>query len=116
MKACSMIPCLRPPSASGHTGQLPVPKAALRFGVYGGGRKIGTTNTEPQRYSRNMTGVYLPGSLYSDYVPTIFLGLPVWGSHFTPFIGFGLRGFYKKHLRKQKQKEKQGPTEAPTSV
>ena len=26
---------------------------------------MGTPNREPQEYSRNMTGIYLPGSLYS---------------------------------------------------
>ena len=34
----------------------------------------------PNNNSRNMIGKYLPGFLYSySYVPTIFLGFPMWG-------------------------------------
>ena len=38
---------------------------------------MGTTNREPQEYSRNIIGIYLPGSLYSF----TFL-LYSWGSLF----------------------------------
>ena len=33
-----------------------------------------------QEYSWNIIGIYLPESLYSYYIPTIFLGFLVWGS------------------------------------
>ena len=40
---------------------------------------------EPQTGSpKNIVGIYLPGSIYSYYIPTMFLGFPVWGSHSTP--------------------------------
>ena len=42
---------------------------------------VGTPNREPQEYSRNIIGIYLSGSFYSYYTPTIFLGFPVWSSH-----------------------------------
>ena len=45
------------------------------------GALMGTPNREPQEYSRNIIGIYLSGSFYSYYTPTIFLGFPVWGSH-----------------------------------
>ena len=39
---------------------------------------MGTPNREPQEYGRNIIGIYLPGSLYSNYyIPTIFLGFTV---------------------------------------
>ena len=41
------------------------------------GTLLGTPNWEPQEYSRNIRGIYLPGSLYS----IIFL-LYSWGSLF----------------------------------
>ena len=41
------------------------------------GTLLGTPNREPQEYSRNIRGMYLPGSLYS----IIFL-LYSWGSLF----------------------------------
>ena len=75
--------------------------------VFCKGNVMGTPNREPQEYSRNIMedkdpGRYIPimfllyswSSLfgvpikvplfwgaYSYYVPTIFLGFPVWGSH-----------------------------------
>ena len=36
---------------------------------------------EPQEYSRNILAIYLPGSICSDYVPTLLLGVPI----FVPF-------------------------------
>ena len=48
--------------------------------------KMATRNREPQKCSRSRTGRYLPGSLYSNYISTRFLGFPVLGgSHFLPF-------------------------------
>ena len=48
--------------------------------------KMATRNREPQEYSRSRIGRYLPGSLYSNYISTRFLGFPVLGgSHFLPF-------------------------------
>ena len=44
---------------------------------------------EPQEYSRNIRGIYLQGSLHSYYIPSIFLGSPVWRPHFAPFNGKG---------------------------
>ena len=41
---------------------------------------------ERQESSRNILGIELPGSLYSSYLPIMFLGFPVSGSHFTPFF------------------------------
>ena len=43
---------------------------------------MGTSNT--QDYSRHIIGIFLPGSLYSSYIPATFLGFPVWGSHWDP--------------------------------
>ena len=37
---------------------------ALGFRMYNG-TLMGTPNREPQEYSRNIIGIYLPGSLYS---------------------------------------------------
>ena len=36
--------------------------------------RMGTPNSERQEYSRNIRE-------YAYYIPTIFLGVPVWGSH-----------------------------------
>ena len=47
-------------------------------------------NREPQEYSRNMIGLYLPGSLDSYNIPTTFSGFPVLGSLFS-FINPALR-------------------------
>ena len=41
------------------------------------GALMGTPNREPQEYSRNIIGIYLSGSFYSYYTPTIFLGFPL---------------------------------------
>ena len=40
------------------------------------GTKMGTSNGEPQEYSRNIFGIYLPGSTYSYCIPTVFLRFP----------------------------------------
>ena len=37
------------------------------------GTLLGTPNREPQEYSKNIME-------YSYYIPTIFLGFPIWGS------------------------------------
>ena len=37
---------------------------------------MGTPNREPQEYNRNIMKYKDPGK----YIPTIFLGFPVWGS------------------------------------
>ena len=39
---------------------------------------------EPQEYSRNIQGRYLPGSLYSYHVLPIFLGYLFWAPHYSP--------------------------------
>ena len=46
---------------------------------------MGTPNREPHEYSRNRIGTYLPGTIIFHYIPTIFLGFLVWGSHESPF-------------------------------
>ena len=51
----------------------------------GNGTSMGTPDREPQEYSRNGLGIYLPQSLYSYHI----LGFPVWGPHFIPFQGGG---------------------------
>ena len=40
-------------------------------------------NRERQEYS-TIRGTYLPYT-YSFYIPTIFLGFPVWGLRYSPF-------------------------------
>ena len=52
--------------------------SALRFQVFrvNKGTLMGTPNMEPQEYSRNIIGIYLPESLYS-----IKFLLYSWGSH-----------------------------------
>ena len=45
------------------------------------GLKWEPQSRELKEYARNTLGIYLPGSLYSCCFPTVFLGLPIWGSH-----------------------------------
>ena len=64
------------------------------------GALLGTPNSELQEYSRNILGIYLPGSFYSILfysIPTIFLGFPVWSSQentfkhvIVPHLGVGI--------------------------
>ena len=42
---------------------------------------LGTPNWEPQEYSRNINGNIPTRARKFYYIPTIFLGFPVWGSH-----------------------------------
>ena len=42
-------------------------------------RPLDTPDREPQEYSRNINGIYLPGFLCSRYIPTIFLGFQCQG-------------------------------------
>ena len=46
---------------------------------------MGTSNREPQEYSRNIIDYKEPGR----DIPTIFLGFPVWGSQQGPFETWG---------------------------
>ena len=60
------------------------------------GTLMETPNREPQEYSSNRIEFkdpsrYIPTISY--YIPTIFLGFPVWGSHESPFDPLQLRGF-----------------------
>ena len=59
---------------------LLVARKLFRAVGYNTGTLLGTPNREPQEYSRYIIGIYLPGTLYSYYIPTIFLGFPVWAS------------------------------------
>ena len=53
---------------------------------------MGTPNREPNKHIKNIVGIYLPGSLHTYYVPTIFSWFRAWGPHYTPFsLGVGLR-------------------------
>ena len=45
---------------------------------------MGIPNREPQEFSGNIMGIYLPGSLYSYDIPTIFVGFPVLGVTMSP--------------------------------
>ena len=46
------------------------------------GVKSEPQNREPHEYSRNNIGIYLPWSLYSQGLPSIFLGVPASGVPF----------------------------------
>ena len=59
---------------------------------------MGTQNRERQEESRNLIGMYLPGSLYSYWIPTIFLGFPFWGPQSTPFR-IGAKGIDRRCKR-----------------
>ena len=52
---------------------------------------IESQNRGLQEYSRNVVGNYLPGSLYSYSVPTVFLGVLFGGPHRGPFSFRGRR-------------------------
>ena len=54
---------------------------------------MGTLNSEPQEYGRNIIEYKDPGRymVYSYYIPSIFLGFPVWGSHESLFSCFNCR-------------------------
>ena len=69
------------------------------------GNGVGTSNREPQEHSRNIIGirVYLPGSSYYCYIPTIFLRFPSWGPHFSPF-GCVLSPFERLYFRAMKRR------------
>ena len=43
------------------------------------GTLLGTPNREPQEYSRNIMGIYLPGSVYSIICSYHILGVPCLG-------------------------------------
>ena len=55
------------------------------------GNSMGTPNRETQEYSKNIIGLYLQGSLNSEYPTTIFLGFPALSvSFFTRLYKFCL--------------------------
>ena len=58
--------------------QLPMARLEVK------GLQRGPQNREPQENDNNIIGLYLPGSLCSHYIPTIFLGFPIWGPWLTP--------------------------------
>ena len=47
----------------------------------GKGNGLGTSNREPEEYSRKAMGVFLLGYSYSYYIPTFLLGFSAWGAH-----------------------------------
>ena len=55
------------------------------------GTEMRIPNREPQQSSRNVVGICLPVSLYSDYIPTIFLRFSISGSLLKLALGGTLK-------------------------